>query len=63
VPTVDELLRVMRDIDALKGRTCGNCHFSTRRNNGGIVCGKGKDPYGPDDGCDDWSEGHENNAA
>lgn len=51
--SIADIVRILHDIDAAKGRVCGNCHYRTRRDYGGH-CRLGHSPAGPDDGCDDF---------
>jgi len=53
-----DLLTVLYDIDRLRGRICGTCRHHLQA--GGCLqfngpCRLGHQPYGADDGCDDWS--------
>lgn len=55
--TVADLVRVMHDIDELKGRTCYVCAFSVWNYIGSkrwMACHFGYATAGPNDGCDDW---------
>lgn len=55
--TIADLVRIMRDIDVIKGRVCGACRFrpdlasALRRQ---YCCQKGYVTASPDDSCDDW---------
>ena len=49
-----DLLTVMHDIDAYRGKTCGECFFWKEKRGCRRPCAKGYVTGGPNDGCDDW---------
>lgn len=56
---IRDLLAVFHQIDTLRGKVCATCmHWQRRgadcRGEAVGLCRKGYDPYGHDDGCDDW---------
>jgi hypothetical protein len=51
-----DLLTVLHTIDNLRGKVCGSCKHASRRGLDGIHCARGYQPFGEDDGCDDWGE-------
>jgi hypothetical protein len=56
--SVADLVRVLHDIDALRGKTCGTCRYvwahSAYHDSDAAHCRKGYQPHGTDDGCEDW---------
>jgi hypothetical protein len=48
-----DLLTVLHQIDAYKGKTCATCKDYQY---GHVRCALGHQPVGDDDGCDDWTK-------
>lgn len=49
--SIADLVRALHDIDAWKGRTCRNCVACPWLPG---MCAKGYQPYGLNDGCDEF---------
>ena len=57
--TVADLVTAFRDIDALKGRVCGQCRFRDGFERKFFPkCLRNKKPLDLSDGCDDWQPKH-----
>lgn len=58
--TIADWVTAFHDIDALKGRVCGQCAHGlvVKCWRDQVHCRKGYKPAGQDDGCDDWQPKH-----
>jgi len=52
-----DLLTVLHEIDHYRGRICGSCRYYRRRFGTQFgSCSLGYQPFGDDDGCDEWAK-------